>query len=191
MARTPTTVRSIQRRLLRILSSADETQLEMGRSWYPTARQFAATLHAEYPQYSYEQVAGVIAVISPQLRWSTNQARARDYINLHAIGVGAKDWTPKLFQGRNMRKAEAVLDGDLTAIVGPKVTAFYANLLGDEDQITIDRWHTFAAIGVNRVPSVRQRRVIQQATLRVAKKMGLTPAALQACVWVVVRGAAE
>jgi hypothetical protein len=90
-----------------------------------------------------------------------------------------------------MRKAEAILGGDLRELSGPKVNAFYRNLCGDLRSVTVDVWHHRAALGVNGGPTVApnktQRLAITEATYRLARDLELAPAILQAIIWVTIR----
>lgn len=187
--RTPLDIAPITRRLLKLARAATPAQVAEGQDWYCQARKFVADLHTAYAgRYSVEQLAYVVAAVSPNLRWSHNKRVAAEYVRLHAAGMRRADWQLKLMIGSNMRKAEEILDGDLSALSGPKVTAFAANILGDESLVTIDRWHMVAALGENRVPTARERVAVTAATERCALALGWTPAACQAVLWVAVRG---
>lgn len=186
------TTATITRRLLKLARAATPAQIEAGTSWYQTAREFVYELHKAYSgRYSVEQIAAVVAVTSPSLRWSANRKATTEYLRSHALGIPCSDWTYRLRIGANMRKAEQILNGDLSALSGPKVTAFYANILGDESHVTVDLWHTEAATGEHRQPRASEREPITEATRRCALAMGWTPAACQAVLWVAVRGSAE
>jgi hypothetical protein len=97
----------------------------------------------------------------------------------------------------NVRKACRILDGDVSALKGPKVTAFANAILGDMSSVTVDVWATRAArsnldnllhLYTDReVPGARERRAIAAAYENAAAARGVEPAAMQAAVWVQVR----
>jgi hypothetical protein len=183
---------TITRRLLKVARAATPDQVADGVSWYQNAREFVFELHTAYSgRYSVEQIASVVAVTSPSLRWSANKRATVEFIRAHAAGTPVAEWAYKIRIGENMHKSERILNGDLSALSGPKVTAFYANILGDESHVTVDLWHTHAATGEHRQPRAAERAPITEATRRCALAMGWTPAACQAVIWTVVRGSAE
>lgn len=186
------TTDTITRRLLKLARAATPAQVADGVSWYQNAREYVFELHTAYSgRYSVEQIAAVVAVTSPSLRWSANRKATAEYLRSHALGIPCADWAYRLRIGANMRKAEQILNGDLSALSGPKVTAFYSNIIGDETNVTVDLWHTHAATGEHRQPKTSEREPITEATRRCALAMGWTPAACQAVIWTVVRGSAE
>jgi hypothetical protein len=87
--------------------------------------------------------------------------------------------------GANVRKAYRILEGDIHAVKGPKVIAFFLNIIGDENHVTVDIWATRAAVGRS-IPG-KDRALIAEAYRRAAKKRNVSPRDFQATVWVTVR----
>lgn len=111
------------------------------RHWYQKAQEFVEET-AKLSGLSPEVVAAVVAVISPSVRWDINMAEASKII--HAFVTGGTlprgaGWK------RNREKAWRILQtGDTSLVTGPKVTSFYRNLLGQYDELTLDR-HAYKA----------------------------------------------
>jgi hypothetical protein len=68
---------------------------------------------------------------------------------------------------------------------GPKVCAFKANLLGDEDKVTIDTWMvTFAGIRHERTVLTKGGIIAYKRRVsKAARILGWTPAQVQAAIW--------
>lgn len=198
MSRTPIPTGPYTRRILRWLDRATPEQIDEGRAWYLTARTFAAELAHDTP-YSLEQIAGVIAVLSPQVNWEHNKAAARDAVRAHSIGRR----TLPSYSGytANRVKAFRVLDGDIDAVRGPKVTAFRDAIIGDLSNVVLDIWAMRAArseretmarlFRPDEMPGARERRAVEEAYRRAAAARGYAPAEAQAIAWVTVKGSGE
>lgn len=176
-----TSTAPITKRLLAIFDSATDLQKKNGNAWYVEAYTYAFTLCGS--DFTVEQTAGVIAVLSPNTAWNANKLLAKRVIDAFRDGIPAEDSRGGL--GANVRKAYRILDGDLSAVSGPKVTAFYNNILGCPDHVTVDIWATRAAVGRD-VPGTDHVRIVK-AYRNAAKLRGLTPRDFQAVVWVTVR----
>jgi hypothetical protein len=173
----------ITRRLLRTFDSATELQRSNGGAWYREAYSVACELAGQ--TFTPEQGAAVIAVMSPNTAWNVNVAMARRVVDSYRAGIPVEDCKAGL--GANVRKAYRVLDGDIQAVKGPKVMAFFANIIGDPDHVTVDIWATRAAVGRSRPAGIVEHRLIAQAYRNAAKKRGISPRDFQAVVWVTVR----
>lgn len=168
--------------------------------WYGIANGIAKELTEEYPQYSIAQIAGVIAVLSPNQSWNSNLASAKVIISEHAKGI--RDWTkaiPSPGYGANRAKAFDILSGDLSRISGPKVSAFYSNILkaGDNESVTVDIHMiraAYADIGIGRntpnsavtLPN-KIYSTIQQALIELANELNIAVHRLQAIIWEAIR----
>lgn len=181
------TLPTVTRRLNDWFLSAPDDVRAAGIDWYPAANRFAAELvELHNGAYSIEAVASVIAAVSPMLAWGRNKTIAAAYLAAHAAGIPRAEW-PGIMVGRNMIIAERIMDGDLDALTGPKVTAFRDNILGNDAAITIDRWHMLAALRSNHVPNKRERALVETATRNGAASCDVTPAAYQAVIWETIR----
>lgn len=163
-------------------SATDEDRLA-GEMWYAHALAFCRTLDPD----NVERAAGVVAAISPMLSWPRNMAVAAD------IYAGKREGCLKA----NIAKAVRILDGEapLDVLGGRKVRAFYANILGDGEAVTVDRHAImvadnrtytsdelkFTAGNVKRITDE-----YREAAATLSAEMGrtLTPAMVQATVWV-------
>ena len=175
------------RRILRHYRSAAPAVHAAGASWYAAAEHAAAEMWPERPDLA----AGVIAALSPRCQWVTNLAWARTMIAAARRG----DAVPPAVHTTAMRgQAWRIANGEapLSVLNGPKVRAFYANVSGeDRDAVTVDVWAIRAAIpGHPESIPVRTLRAVQDAYRRAARIAGVDASAMQAVVWVQVRGRA-
>ncbi len=89
-------------------------------------------------------------------------------------------------------KFEAHLNNVCRALLGlplsgQKVTAFQANLLGDENAVTVDVWMMRAFNRDSDAPSAKEYEDISMATRKVAKQYGVAPSQMQAALWVGIK----
>ena len=171
------------------VDAATPDQWERGVQWYATANSWARSLAMRTP-YSVDQVCGAIAALSPELSWENNQAEAVQLITAHAAGIDpAAAYTSQAYPAQ-LAKAVRILDGADPADVlrGPKESAFYHNLAGREEYVTLDR-HAVTACGVEYGLHNRKlwREGMQRMYTIIARERGVTPAQLQAIVWTVER----
>lgn len=179
-----------------VLKVAIERQLHETQ-WYAQARielQEIAYTFAAY-DVTLEDVAWIVATLSPNLSWDTGKNQ-KSAIAFLSQWFGLPCEFSNSAYGPNTAKCIEYMLGNITSEPsGPKVSAFYANLLGDESKLTIDRHATRIAIyGTwrlsdetgNIAPSVREHKLITQAYAIVAREYGLALSQLQAITWQVV-----
>lgn len=193
-------VGAMANRIGRWLDRATPEQVESGKAWYCTARTFASEL-AETSPYTLEQVAGVIAVLSPQCNWEQNKIGAWKVVALHENGSSPDLLLDYTGYRANILKAWRVLDGDDTAVRGPKVTAFRDAILGDLSTPVIDVWASRTARSKERnlafafrddeSPGRVEMRAMQEAYRRAAAARGLAPGEAQAIAWQSIRESGE
>lgn len=175
-------------RILAAYDAASPADAAAGMAWYERAE---STMEAMQARYGVDRAtaAGVTAALSPRVRWATNLVAAERVIRAAQLGMRA----PSVGTRANVRKAWAIANGaDPDAVLGgPKVTAFYANLSGDHDRVTVDVWAARAAGADPERLTDKRRRELRDAYTRAAAARGVTPRQLQAAVWVAVRGAAD
>lgn len=194
------TIRKYKTRLALFYGLASEPERVINQGWYASANAIVRKIQAQYPQYSLEQIAGSIAVLSPNVSWSKNLYSAQVLISEHSKGV--RDWrTARKVNGygRNRQKALDILSGDLTKISGPKVTAFHENLLGGgvNTSATIDIHMlraAYANLGIGEgtgngavVAPLNINKRIQIALIELADDLQIEVHSLQAIIWQVVR----
>lgn len=175
--------------LLAHYSNADADTLRRGREWYAAARRECAAI-AEETGYTVAQVAAVMAITSPDAQLTTNIAwtrKACESRGAEKVGKYPNAQRPKVLAALKNRRDPGQY------ATGPKVSAFYRAIVGDESAMVVDRWAAFAAGHEQRdkVPGVKIRRTIEAAYRTAAANVGETVAAFQAIVWIVVRESTE
>lgn len=179
--------------ILRVWHSATDTQREQGTHWYNEARDYAETMAAGSP-YSVEQCAGVIAALSPQQDWAMNKRIALRCITAHAAG----EPIPSVHYAVQCAKVLRILEGEYAGAIlkGPKENAFYNNILGSPEFVTVDRWAFKTATGTSLSEngggiSRGAFKVLAAAYRAAGLALGVTLPTLQAVCWVVERGSAD
>lgn len=158
-----------------------------GRAWYPNAWRVCQSLGAEFG-LAPRRVAAVMAVTSPRARWSTNVEATRRLCADHRVGMYTSSYN---ILGANATKAVRVLESRYYSgvISGPKVSAFYAAICGDEDSVTVDSLMSKAA-GFGSDVSDRIREDVTCAVWQIGDVFGLSPRDAQAAIWCAFRGSA-
>lgn len=174
--------------IFRHWTESSELTRAAGIGWYREARREARAIARELPAGLGEAAAaGIIAALSPRAQWSVNLrgaraiAAARRRGDIEAPAVGLPDARAKAWR---IAHGEAPLD----VLGGAKVRAFYAAIRsgGDADAV-IDIWAARAA-GLDRNPRPSEYDALAAAYAAVADEVELSPAELQATVWMQVRG---
>jgi hypothetical protein len=186
-------------RLVKTYESASEDVRLAGASWYTVKAATLAATVAEECRISFEEAAAIVAVCSPRTRWGVQTDYTVAMVN-HLLDGGAVETAPRAslyFAG--IEKAQRILAGDFEAVHGPKVEPFYRNICGDGTVVTLDVWAIRAALGntklgedaINPWTKGRKRMLLDAAYHRAAGRIGECVAAVQAVVWVVIRGAVD
>jgi hypothetical protein len=77
------------------------------------------------------------------------------------------------------------------ALKGLKTNAFARAIAGDEQAVVIDVW-MLRAVGIEKkTPNQSQYNDLANAVKKVAFDYGMTPRAMQALIWIMIRGSAE
>lgn len=163
---------------------------QAGHNWYKHARQFCEHLSSE-TGLPLENVAGIVAALSPQVSWEVNLYSAESVVRYAQID--------KRYTGyyANVEKAYQCLTAHpLKVLRGPKVLAFYHNILSVESEcVTIDthiarvlfNTLTLTEEQIRFIFSKKGNTLAQQCLLRVAKQKKVNAVALQAALWLCVR----
>lgn len=161
--------------------TTDQTRIE-GELWYQVAREECESLAHEFG-ITIVQACGIVAALSPNMRWDRNIRAARHILN----GENSAAYPANEFKARRILAGELPLD----VLGGLKVRAFYSNILngGMDSVVTIDGHAFNAAYGLNQPVkkanvTVRQNRALQTAYLVAARMRGITGPAMQATVWI-------
>lgn len=173
-----------------------EENIGRGAGWYSDAL-VTLTAVAGFYTIPVDHVVNAFAVLSPQLDVVGNVEA------LLACITGPRfPWMPlapeyrrpgyglwrHLALGLNVDKAYRCLDGDGTAVRGPKVTAFRDAILG-HGSLVLDMWALRAAGTDGEPPSARVRDAIVRAYSARARALGVSLAHYQASVWLAIRDA--
>src|SRR4051794_34841486 len=115
------------RRIVRTYRKAGEVELEQGATWYAAAAADALEIAAD-GGIPFRSVAGVIAALSPRTSWELNVRWARELARAYAAG----ETCPRIGTTANRRKAWEIAAGadPLEVLSGPKVRAFFGNIVG-------------------------------------------------------------
>ena len=163
-----------------IASRATFGQVEQASKWYLDAENVARDV-ARNLDTTLEIGATVVSAFSPRERW------ARNVVNAVTFSLGE----PVTALGNNIRMANAGLTLGFDALKGQKTNAFARAIAGDENAVVIDVW-MLRALGIEKkTPSQSQYKEMASAVTIVAGIHGMTPRAMQALIWIVVRGSGE
>lgn len=159
----------------------------LGLRWYPLALEWARDLESRYREHgaTLRGIVGAIAALSPQVAW-TDQARfLPGFLESVLVDRDASTLPHPGFLRNRARARDILLGADPeTTLSGPKVTAFYAAILGDRAAVVVDRHAATLALGY-RCESLTARTVseIQGAYTRAARALNVDPRALQSLLW--------
>ena len=176
-------------RILRLYDATDETTRTLGLAWYADANAECVKLAEEFG-IRVAQAIGIVAALSPNMRWERNIIAAEEFLR------GSRSIT----YPANVAKAERILaDNDpLDVLGGNKVRSFYVNILssGNDESVTVDGHAFNAALGIRQpiakaIVTDRRYRIIAKAYRNAATKRGITPPAMQAIVWLAWRDSDE
>lgn len=185
---TTTTVENI----LSVYDMATESDLHEGRTWYLAANALAWEIDPMRPYNG----AGVIAALSPRLRWDKNAAYARLAYALKGYAIGeVSNYIPTLNNSRI--KALRMVNGEHVSDVlgkGLKTNAFWHNILNPytSNEVTVDK-HAFniangERTGYDVTITDKAYRATADAYREAASIAGIAPLHMQATTWVTWRG---
>lgn len=163
-----------------IAARATFGQVEQASKWYLDAERVAEEV-ARNLDTTLEVGATVVSAFSPRERWARNVTNAVKFsLGEHVVALG-----------NNIRMANAALTLGYDALKGQKTNAFARAIAGDENAVVIDVW-MLRALGIEKkTPSQSQYKEMAKAVTHVAVEHGMTPRAMQALIWIVVRGSGE
>lgn len=163
-----------------LYAQSSPEEREKGESWYPSARSAAKRI-SERTLVPLPTVIGVIAALSPGLRWEKNLEQAESFLLRKGLG------TYGVYGRRNTEKARRILGGEspLSVLKGDKVRSFYSAILG-EDSLVIDS-HAYSAALNKRENRWKVPRIpygwIAAHYREVAESLGLSGKGFQATIW--------
>lgn len=167
-------------------AKVSEDAIYGGLFWYKDANKFAQEL-SNSNGISVETASAVIAHLSPRVPWSRNKNMARELV---------ETGTTKGLNAAIKRAVSAIeSDSPLDTINGPKTRAFAQNINGNENAVTIDVWMLrliFPEMNnkdrINWLGRKGNYEKLEQSFNRAAKRVGITPAQMQAILWCEIRG---
>jgi hypothetical protein len=155
-------------------------QVEQASKWYMDAERVATEV-ARNLDSTLEVGAAVVSAFSPRERWTNNVAKAISFsLGNHIPGFK-----------NNMVMANNAIAFGYDALKGMKTNAFAKAIAGDEQAVVIDVW-MLRAVGIEKkTPNQSQYNDLVDAVKKTAFEFGMTPRAMQALIWIVVRGSGE
>jgi hypothetical protein len=184
--------------ILEVFSQATPQEVAEGVAWYVVAKREAASLATTYG-VALETSVGVIAGLSPQNKWARNLVDAKNFLAAHAQGkdlAHVKVCTYPIGKGKAIRILKEGLtdEKEITYVLsGPKMTEFFACIMGDEEECCIDG-HAFSIwkgerVVLSKTPTigVKLRREIKADYAKAGRILGLPASAVQAVTWVTFR----
>ena len=171
-------------------ATASLFDLQAAEQWYADAGSFAQSLPRH--DWSFATACSVVSAFSPRVTWAQNKRKAMDY----AHGI-----TPKGLKAHVAAADRCVSDG-FDGLRGLKTNAFARAIAGDTDAVVVDVWMCRAAglvwgdkskkAGMMKdAPNKGEYQAIAEAVRTVAAEYSMTPAMMQAMIWIVVRGKAQ
>ena len=175
-------ISEIKNNLREVLYLADAETWEEGENWYRVAREWCSVQGNRYG-YSWDRVAAIVAVLSPQLRWNKNLETAEAVLsNKDTVGI----------LQNSLRKAYAIVDGtSFFELVdpkrSPKVYNFYLSILGSPISACIDSHMYRAAYRMKVYPTYRRYQDVAFVVRRLGREIGVPATTLQAIIWCTVK----
>lgn len=181
-----------QANILRVYYSASAAEVAEGLAWYDSARQFCEQLAVRYA-CSLKVAAGIVATLSPGASWEKNQSDAE----LVCAAFEKNTWVgsayfPKVgtYGDANRVKCQKIWQTE-SEPTGQKVNAFYRCILGDYETVCVDRHAVSAMLMEPQELKLKeagyQRAQAHYVAAAFQVRQHITPAQLQAVVWVVWR----
>ncbi len=170
-----------------------ETEVSQGMVWYQEAHDYAQYLADKY-SHSSNSVCGIIAALSPSVRWDRNKLEAEWLMqsNLEDYEMEPFNFTT---YGQGVIKAQRIYSMEkfewFNEKTGPKTYHFFHNILNPEspDWVTIDRHSYYTIFGKysNSGIKIAPYRKLAEHYKKAAKKLNILPNQLQAILWLGVQ----
>lgn len=167
-----------------------------GRAWYreSAARTLGAIGAASTGRLNREQSAAIVSLLSPRTPWRVNIRRALDVAVRVTDGRDPGAVSGAFAYARPLiRRAVASPDPAdcFRPETGPKTAAFFRNLCGDLQPVTVDVWAARAVgLGDADLGNLNTYSRVADCYTEAARIVGDAPASVQAVAWIVERRAA-
>jgi len=183
--------RRIKTRLEHWLGLANAGQIAKGKTWYTDARAFAMELGYTYC-IPFTKVVGVIAALSPAVRWDANKQQAENLCRAFSDG-GPLEAVVLTTYGKQAKKAMDILSAqpvDIRQKLGErafKTRAFFDNICHTQfgSEVTVDQ-HIIAAAGFTDFWVQGARwcyKLIESVIQKIAEEHRMVPCQVQAIIW--------
>lgn len=148
------------------------------KNWYQDTKQYIEQMFGE----GADLFTALLAATSPQVHVKTSWDMAgRIY---HEFNSGIR---PSMIGCMGCHRANVLRALSGQPLQGNKVRAFYANLRGDLNQVTIDGWmlklFKWFERGTKRIPTNNQYRKLERTFQKIARNNGYEPAEFQSILW--------
>lgn len=184
--------------ILAVFFSASEAEIQEGKAWYDQANLTCKEIAKRF-NISTNQVAAIVAALSPNNRWHRNISDAESLIKVHSAS-GDPNSVKVGTYSKNKEKAIRILNKEnpLNVLGGLKVRSFYSCLTGGDD-VVVDG-HAFAIWSGQRIPTTKTPKIspalyanialdyrLATNVINAATSDSLTPCQVQAATWVTWR----
>ena len=164
-------------------------EINEGKQWYNQAHDFTFDLAMEY-NLSHNKVIGFTSCLSPRTEWEVNKRKVKQLLNSGSVGCtgSMKEKIKSIWTTDDSEYIMKILNGN-------KTKNFFMNIKNHKDSrfVTIDTHAVRAAVlDYNRKLqdvklSVNQYSNFATVYKNVANKVNLTPAELQAVIWIKIK----
>jgi hypothetical protein len=176
--------------IINTYNEATTEEKEYWGKWYYKAKAIVEKLAEEY-QIPLNIMAGIVATLSPGNRWNSNITAAKRLIEKYKFGIPHERINS---YSKQIEKARKILEtGDLSNIIGPKVTVFYKSLVNpdeikndlvlDSHAINIWRGDTRRKIKKTPQPSKSEREQMIVDYKKASEILGVSVQEIQAVTW--------
>jgi hypothetical protein len=193
----------VMNNIVSVFSQATIAELSEGMQWYNVA-QTGAKLLATQHNISITKAAGVIAALSPNLKWDRNIKAAEIIIKSYQLEIDYNDAVCPAYK-QNRKKAYQILDSDgdydtvKKILNGPKITSFFCCIMEDPNDVCIDG-HAFniyfgernalkngVSINKTQYKMLQQEYINATDIINKAYNLNLLPYQVQAVCWIAWR----
>ena len=177
----------VRENLNRLYNEATEADKKSGENWYLTAHEICLKLQEDNKNvFTLEQIAGVIAALSPRNKWERNILDAANV--LRAVRLKKSPEAVKVCTfNKNKQKAFNIAKGEEEIKPSSKKTFAFVNNIArlDKNFVTIDLWHLRACFGATidsgLTPKIYDQ--LQEITIEEAEKNNIDGFKFQAVIW--------
>lgn len=180
--------------IISIYSLCTATEKADGKEWYKQACRYATAIAIEY-NCEFSAVVGVIAALSPNVRWETNVQAAEELVKAYTLDIDIETIRLPCYRA-NVNKAWMIINGSdpLEVLGGNKVRAFYGCIMGlDNTSVCVDA-HAYSVWlnqrlttkGIGKISDKLYQQISNDYVVA-ARILNLEPRVLQATTWVTWR----